>query len=193
MKYILASASPRRQQLLALVLDGPFEVQVSDADEGTALSDPAELVQELAKRKARAVAEGQEEAVIFGADTVVALEGQILGKPKDRQQAKAMLEQLSGKTHTVYTGIALLHTQSGHMLCEADSTQVTFAPMRPEEIEAYLDTGEYADKAGAYGIQGGAAKHIEKIDGCYFNVMGLPVHRTYELLKKLMGESDGAL
>lgn len=193
MKYILASASPRRQQLLALVLDGPFEVQVSDADERTALSDPAELVQELAKRKARAVAEGQEEAVIFGADTVVALEGQILGKPKDRQQAKAMLEQLSGKTHTVYTGIALLHTQSGHMLCEADSTQVTFVPMQPEEIEAYLDTGEYADKAGAYGIQGGAAKHIKKIDGCYFNVMGLPVHRTYELLKKLLGESDEAL
>ena len=148
MRYILASASPRRQELLALVLDGPFEIQVSDADESTALSDPAELVQELAKRKAQAVAKGQEDAVIFGADTVVALEGQILGKPRDRQQAKAMLEQLSGKTHTVY-------------------------------------------KAGAYGIQGGAAKHIEKIDGCYFNVMGLPVHRTYELLKQLMEEVSG--
>lgn len=193
MKYILASASPRRQELLALVLDRPFEIQVSDADESTALSDPAKLVQELAKRKAQAVAKGREDAVIFGADTVVALEGQILGKPKDRQQAKAMLEQLSGKTHTVYTGIALLHTKSGRMFCEADSTRVTFAPMRQEEIEAYLDTGEYADKAGAYGIQGGAAKHIKGISGCYFNVMGLPVHRVYELLKKLLEESDEAL
>ena len=79
------------------------------------------------------------------------------------------------------------------MFCEADSTQVTFAPMRQEEIEAYLDTGEYADKAGAYGIQGGAAQHIKGISGCYFNVMGLPVHRVYELLKKLLEESDEAL
>lgn len=186
MRYILASASPRRQELLALVLDDPFEVQVSDVDEETELSDPAQLVQELAKRKAQAVAKGQKDAIVFGADTVVALDGQIFGKPRDRQQAKAMLEQLSGRTHTVYTGVAVLHAESGRLLCEADCTQVTFAPMQQEEIEAYLDTGEYADKAGAYGIQGGAAKHIEGILGCYFNVMGLPVHSTYRLLKRIL-------
>lgn len=185
MKYILASASPRRKELLAMVLAEPFLVQVSEVDEHVSIKDPAELVQVLAQRKAEAVAAGQSGAIVFGADTVVALRGQILGKPRDREDARRMLRQLSGQTHTVYTGVALVHTDSGKTLVEADSTEVTFAKLSEAEIEAYLKTGEYADKAGAYGIQGGAARHIEKIEGCYFNVMGFPVHRVYELLKEL--------
>lgn len=185
MKYILASASPRRKELLAMVLEEPFLVQVSQADEHVDIKEPAELVQALAQKKAEAVAAGQSGAIVFGADTVVALHGKILGKPRDREDARRMLRQLSGQTHTVYTGVALVHTDSGKTLVEADSTEVTFAKLSEEEIEAYLKTEEYADKAGAYGIQGGAAKHIERIEGCYFNVMGFPVHRVYELLKEL--------
>lgn len=188
MQYILASASPRRQELLKLVLEEPFIVQPSDADEHIDPCEPAMLVQLLAERKARKVAEGKADALIIGADTVVALDGQILGKPKDRQDARQMLLALSGRTHAVYTGVFLLCTKNGKSLRLAEQTLVTFAAMSSQEIEAYLDTGEYQDKAGAYGIQGGAAKHIRAISGCYFNVMGLPVHQTYELLKKIREE-----
>ena len=221
MKYLLASASPRRRKLLRLALDAPFEVQASDADEHEEISDPALLVQVLARKKAEAVAKGKKGYLVIGADTVVAFEGKILGKPQSRQHARQMLQMLSGRSHTVYTGIALLSTDTGRVLLEADRTLVTFAPMSPEEIEAYLETGEgeeraeypaeyrkemvekgwmeepgkwktgnggrpeCMDKAGAYGIQGGAARHIRGLEGCYFNVMGLPVHRIYELLKRL--------
>ena len=188
MKYILASASPRRRELLKLALDEPFEVQQSDVDERVAISDPALLVQALAQKKAKAVAEGRSGCIVIGADTVVAIEGRILGKPANLEQARRMLQLLSGRSHSVYTGIALFHTDTGRMLCEADRTLVTFAPMGTEEIEAYLQTGEYADKAGAYGIQGAAAKYISKIEGCYFNVMGLPVHRVYELIKQRLAD-----
>lgn len=184
MKLTLASASPRRRELLEL-LRLPFEVVVSNVDEDIAYQgqSPAELVQSLALSKAKAVADGDREGLVIGADTVVVYNGKILGKPEGRQGAFDMLKALSGREHQVLTGIALVDKNSGKEYVTAEVTYVKFKELSYKEINAYIDTGEPFDKAGAYGIQGLASVFIEGIRGDYFNVVGLPIHRLAEMLK----------
>ncbi len=189
MELILASASPRRQELLKQI-GLTFKVQVSDVEEIKTTNVPAKLVQHLAKQKAldvfqKAVAQAKDAAQIcvIGADTVVALEGEILGKPGSYEEAFAMLRKLSGKTHQVYTGVCLCFGETSFSFYE--ETAVTFMPMSDAEIEDYLATGESFDKAGAYGIQGQCAKFISGMDGDYYNVMGLPVCQLYQTMKTL--------
>jgi septum formation protein len=173
MSLILASGSPRRQELLRLITED-FIVHPVDADETLPDGMPVELAASfLADVKARAGAECFPEDIVIGCDTVVISEDEIMGKPKNREEAKRMLQKLSGETHTVMTGTALyLGKQSSVFTTE---TQVTFYPLSDVEIENYLDTGEPFDKAGAYGIQGRGSLLVREIRGDYFNVVGLPV------------------
>ncbi|WP_019908978.1 Maf family protein [Paenibacillus sp. HW567] len=173
---ILASGSPRRRELLSL-LGLPFEVMVSDADESTPPGlPPEEIVRMLALRKAEAAlhAAGERNALIIGSDTIVMLGDKVLGKPVDQQDSRHMLRMLQGKTHQVYTGVACMGTE-GRTMVEHRVTSVTIREMSEEDITAYIATGEPADKAGSYGIQGLGATLVERIDGCYFNVVGLPL------------------
>ena len=182
---ILASGSPRRKELLQM-LEAPFEVLVSDTKEVITKNEPAEVTKELSYQKAMAVAGQVEEGIIIGADTVVSIDGKILGKPADTEEAREMIYKLQGKSHMVYTGVTVI-AKSGDMVSAssfAEGTKVNVAPMTENEIEAYISTDEPYDKAGAYGIQGLFGKFIEGIKGDYFNVVGLPVHRLYEELKK---------
>jgi len=181
---ILASRSPRRRKLLAqLGLD--FEVHPSDLDENaTNHRLPEQLVEQLALEKARAVAPRFPEALTLGADTIVVLDGDVLNKPADETEARAMLRRLSGRTHTVYTGVALVHPASRREVVDYEATQVTFAPLTDAEIDAYVATGSPLDKAGAYGIQDDyGAVFIRRIEGDYYNVVGLPLHRLYRMLR----------
>lgn len=184
-QIVLASASPRRRELMELI-GFPFEVKVSDAEEIISSSDPAEVTEELSRQKAEAVAAGlaAEEFVIIGADTVVALDNRILGKPGDRDEARAMIRSLQGRSHMVYTGVTLLTKDQQGMKHEtfSEGTRVIVAAMTDEEIENYIATEEPYDKAGGYGIQGIFARFIEGIRGDYYNVMGLPVHQLYARL-----------
>ena len=181
MGLILASGSPRRRQLLEQI-GLTFVVRSSDVDESVSPGlTPALVVESLSARKGEAVAaEAAPGDLVLSADTVVALDGAILGKPRDRAEAEAMLTALSGRTHQVYTGVTLL--QDGRRLTEHEVTAVTFRPLSPEEIAAYVSTGEPMDKAGAYGIQGLGALLVERLEGDYFNVMGLPLCRLGEML-----------
>ena len=186
-KIILASASPRRSEILNN-LGLRFDVVVSDADESSISADcPAELyVQELALLKAAASAkktEPKEDGVVISADTVVVLDGKILGKPKDREDAAQMLKMLSGREHSVITGICVLRLKDAFSVCESVVTK----DLSPELIERYVATNEPLDKAGAYGIQGKGAVLVERIDGDYFNVVGLPVSRLCEILQSEFG------
>ena len=186
MRYILASASPRRKEILEnLGLD--FTVITSDADESSDLTDPEELTKELAKRKGQAVAELLSdkldgETVIISADTVVCCDGEILGKPRDRSDAERMIKMLSGKVHTVTSGVALIY--NGKAYSCAATTRVFFDELDEDFINNYINSAEPYDKAGAYAIQGKAAPVISKIDGCYFNVVGLPVNCLCRLAKE---------
>ncbi|WP_295629535.1 nucleoside triphosphate pyrophosphatase [uncultured Intestinimonas sp.] len=181
MGLILASGSPRRRQLLEQI-GLTFVVRSSDVDESVSPGlTPAQVVESLSARKGEAVAaEAAPGDLVLSADTVVALDGAILGKPRDRAEAEAMLTALSGRTHQVYTGVTLL--QDGRRLTGHEVTAVTFRPLSPEEIAAYVSTGEPMDKAGAYGIQGLGALLVERLEGDYFNVMGLPLCRLGEML-----------
>ena len=181
MGLILASGSPRRRQLLEQI-GLTFVVRSSDVDESVSPGlTPAQVVESLSARKGEAVAaEAAPGDLVLSADTVVALDGGILGKPRDRAEAEAMLTALSGRTHQVYTGVTLL--QDGRRLTEHEVTAVTFRPLSPGEIAAYVSTGEPMDKAGAYGIQGLGALLVERLEGDYFNVMGLPLCRLGEML-----------
>ena len=188
---ILASASPRRRELLKQA-GFEFEVIESQADENVAVKEPERLVEELARRKALAVAETLEgEALVIGADTVVAADGEILGKPKDEEDAFRMLSGLQGRTHQVYTGVALVKKQTGKTEVSSffEQTDVTMYPMGEEEIRGYIATSEPKDKAGAYGIQGRAAIFVKEIRGDYNNVVGLPIGRLYQELKDWMTEA----
>ncbi|MEK3901385.1 Maf family protein [Paenibacillus sp. FSL R7-0179] len=174
---ILASGSPRRRELLAS-LGLPFEVLSSDADESTPPEWNLEaIVRNLALRKAEAVVPvaGDRDAVIIGSDTIVVLDGMVLGKPADEQDSARMLEMLQGRTHQVYTGVACIGSAEGRTLVDHRVTSVTMRAMSEEEISAYIATGEPADKAGSYAIQGLGATLVEEIEGCYFNVVGLPL------------------
>ena len=180
-QIILASGSARRRELMDL-MGLEFEVEVSEADEHTdnALS-PDELVRVLSCRKAKAVFEKHKDACVIGSDTVVVYDNLVLGKPRDEADARRMLKMLSGKTHTVYTGIAVI--REGLELTACDATSVTFTELTDREIDDYIKSGDPVDKAGAYGIQGKFCVHIERIEGSFFSVMGLPVHKLYSMLK----------
>ena len=193
MKYILASASPRRKEILS-GLGLEFTVLVADADETCDISDPGERVEFISLKKCLAardklVAEGMDPAdtdtVIIASDTLVTLDGMFLGKPADEADAVQMLSMLQGRTHTVASGIAVWH--KGRTVTAHELTGVTFAPMRPSEIEAYISTKESFGKAGGYAIQGHASRYITGIQGDYFNVVGLPVRRLYETLRMVFG------
>ncbi len=194
MKIILASKSPRRKEILEnLGID--FEIVTADTDESSDMTEPAQLVELLAERKATAVLElllqqGQtlEDCVILASDTVVASDSrEILGKPKDRADAARMLRMLSGKSHTVVSGIALIGADRRAVAHEV--TRVHFDQLDDKTIEHYLDLAKPYDKAGAYAIQGHASAFISGIEGCYFNVVGLPVHRLCALYRELFGKN----
>ncbi len=188
---ILASASPRRKEILSS-MGARFSVLSADADESCDIKDPSELTKHLARIKGEAVlgllrSQGKDEnAVIISADTVVACEGEILGKPADKAQAYEMLSMLSGKAHTVATGIAVTYRGVTHTDCSVTKVFVDSIP--EEEIQKYIASGEPFDKAGAYGIQGSFSKWISKIDGCYFGVVGLPVNLLGRLFHDVVGK-----
>ena len=180
---ILASASPRRRELLELA-GFTFGVAAAEIDEAVRTGEsPLDYVARLAQEKARAVWARHPGSVVLGADTTVVLGGAILGKPQDREEARAMLQSLSGQTHEVLTGVAVV--AEGAERVHVETTRVEFAEIGAEELEAYLDSGDALDKAGAYGIQGFAARWIPRIEGDYFNVVGLPVAATVRLLRGL--------
>lgn len=185
MHLILASQSPRRKELLGL-FHIPFTVQAADIDE---TMDPGKPPQEEVARvclaKARAVAAGRDDVVI-AADTIVVCQGRVLGKPADEAQAEQMLTLLSGRDHQVMTGVALLRGEQVQLATEI--THIHFRELSRREILAYIATGEPMDKAGAYGIQGGAALFAEKMVGDYYNVMGLPVCRLWQMLHEMAPE-----
>ena len=182
MNIILASTSPRRRELLGQMGIGAFSIVSPEVDEHVpGHPAPAALVEELSARKAGAVAEKSGgDGLVIAADTVVALDGAVLGKPRDEEGAFAMLSALSGREHRVYTGVTV--RQGERVLTAHEETAVRFRPLAPEEIRAYIATGEPMDKAGAYGIQGLGALLVEGIVGDYFNVMGLPVFRLGQML-----------
>ena len=193
MKVILASNSPRRKEILEGVGVDP-QVIVSGADEHSDATDPAKYAEDIALCKGRAVylflcgsdsKDIADERLIISADTVVVINGEILGKPRDRADAIRMLSSLSGKEHEVITGIAI-HC-GGKSICTHEITKVYFDDLTPEEIEHYADTSEPYDKAGAYAIQGLSSKFVRKIDGCYFNVVGLPIFKLYKTVLQEFG------
>lgn len=178
---ILASASPRRKELLAL-LTAAYTVVPSRLDERAITAQtPALLAQALACAKCRDIAEKYPQELVIGCDTVVDVDGVVLGKPADAADARRMLQLLSGRKHLVHTGVAVCRGTQFETFTE--TTIVEFAPLCTDEIEAYLATGEPYDKAGGYGIQGAAAKFVRNIDGCYYNVMGFPVAHVYAVLR----------
>ena len=178
-KIVLASGSPRRSELLEQI-GVVFEVHKAEGEEVITSTVPSEAVKELALQKAAEVAEKWQGDVIIGADTVVAAEGQILGKPENREDALRMLRLLSGKEHEVITGVAVILRESGKLVHFAETTKVRVYPMTGAQMERYADSGEPADKAGAYGIQGKFAAYVAGIEGDYNNVVGLPVGRLYQ-------------
>ncbi|MFB6467985.1 Maf family protein [Cytobacillus sp. Hz8] len=180
---ILASSSPRRKELLEN-LQISFRVSSSDVDESyDPHLKPQEVVMELASRKAGHVAKQNPEAYVIGSDTVVVIDEEILGKPKDRDEAFQMLSRLSGNTHSVYTGVAIAKENEIHQFFE--KTDVVFWELTDDEIDSYLNTGEPFDKAGAYGIQGFGSILVKGIVGDYFSVVGLPISRTVRELAKM--------
>lgn len=188
-KIILASASPRRRELMQQA-GYEFEIQVSHKEEVYTSEAPDEIVKELALLKAKDIANQNEaeELVVIGADTVVAYQGAVLGKPKSKEDAFAMIKSFQGDKHQVYTGVAILsYDGEGNetVVNHAVKTDVYVNPMTDEEILKYIETDNVMDKAGSYGIQSGFAIHIEKIEGDYFNVVGLPISYIYEVLKRM--------
>ena len=181
-RLILASASPRRRELLRQLTEN-FEVIPSGAEENITAGSPYDTVCALASAKARWIAERYPDAVVIGADTMVYLGTEPLGKPRDIDEAREMLRKLSGKAHQVYTGVCVI--ADGKTLTDASCTDVYFAELSEEEKERYLATNDSLDKAGGYGIQGYAARFIERIDGWYFNVFGLPIRLLYTMLKQV--------
>lgn len=187
MKYILASASPRRRELLTQA-GIEYTVIPSEVEERITKAIPSDVVMELARLKAEDVfnKHGNEDCTVIGADTVVVYRNEILGKPSDEEEACDMLSMLSDRTHQVYTGVALVSVKQGKKEVRTfyECTDVTFYPISREEIAAYAATGDPLDKAGSYGIQGPFAVHIRGIEGDYNNVVGLPIARLYQELKK---------
>jgi len=182
LKIVLASASPRRVELLRRIVD-TFDVVPSGVEEPTR-GRPSRRVVEAARAKARDVA-SRTEGIVIGADTIVVDRRSILGKPSSRDEAARMLSRLSGREHEVLTGLCVIATHCGDERTAVERTNVRFRSLSEREIASYLDCGEYADKAGAYAIQGRASVFVERICGDYTNVMGLPVCRLVLLLREL--------
>ena len=189
LQLVLASASPRRSALLSQI-GLTFEVRPSDVVEpphNIHSNNPAsEVTQKLALLKATAVAQPFDDAIIIGADTLVSLDGKLLGKPTDDAEAFEMLTHLSGTCHEVVTGVALVDAGTGREIVWSEATQVYFRELQSTEIDAYIASGETSDKAGAYGIQGRGAAFVRRIEGCYFNVVGLPLASLVEHFKTLI-------
>ena len=181
MKFILASNSPRRKELLSK-LSYPFEIIPSNVEENSTATKPTELVQELAKLKATDVFARHPDCVVLGCDTVVDFNGEIMGKPKDHADALRMLHALSGKTHYVHTGVCVLSPVGNWLFC--DSTEVKFRNLSEKEIVDYVRGGEADGKAGAYGIQDDS-RFAASFNGDFDNVVGLPVYRVKEILDKI--------
>lgn len=187
LKIILASASERRQELLSRLVDD-FTIIISDFDETKVkkTSTVSQYVQEIALGKAKDVLKKiQEPSIIIAADTVVALGEEILGKPKDKADAYNMLSKLSDNTHEVYTGIVLINSESGKIMKDSVKTDVVFSKLTDKHINDYIDSGDPLDKAGAYGIQGKAGIFVKKINGCYYNVVGLPLNKLNEMIENI--------
>lgn len=181
-RFILASASPRRRELLKQI-GVTFEVMPAKGEEVITKEQPEQAVMELSRQKAEEIAAGiqDEQVLVLGADTVVAYDGKILGKPKDEMDARAMLSMLNGRTHSVFTGVTVIVIRNGKSEIHSfyEETKVTMYPMTDAQISYYIQTEEPMDKAGAYGIQGKGAVFIEKINGDYNNVVGLPVAKIF--------------
>jgi nucleoside triphosphate pyrophosphatase len=191
MPLILASASPRRAELLRNAAIN-FAVEAAHVAEQPFPNEaPLEYAQRLAHDKARAVFAGHRDSAVLGADTVVVIDEHLLEKPIDDDDAARMLRLLSGRTHEVITGVCLL--APAFERTEAEITQVVFSPLSDDEIAQYVQTGEPMDKAGAYAIQGIASRWVERIEGCYFNVVGLPLPRVYRMLKAAQAAMGSAL
>lgn len=183
MKIILASASPRRKELLEMI-GLPFTVVPSQVEEPPFTGGaPEEYALALAMAKGEEVAGQVPEGLVIAADTIVVVDEMVLGKPATTEEARRMLRLLSGRTHVVITGVVVREVQTGRTASRAAKTLVTFRPLSSEEIDRYVATGEPMDKAGAYGIQGRGALLVERIEGCYFNVVGLPLVMLGELLQ----------
>ena len=193
-KLILASSSPRRAEVLRNA-GIEFEVRPADIDETRRPNEPAgDYVQRLALEKARAAAEvptSGEELIVVGADTVVVNRGEILLKPDSPEDARRMLRQLSGGVHEVHTGLALIRMPQRTECVIEEITSVHFAKLSDAEIDAYIATGEPFDKAGAYGIQSLGGRYVTRVEGCYFNVMGMPLARLWATLKEFGWSANG--
>lgn len=178
---MLASASPRRRDLLTLI-GVPHDVRAADIDETCRLGEkPRAHAERLAREKAAAI--DAPDAVTIGSDTIVVVDGEVLGKPRDRAQAAEMLRRLSGRAHVVMTGVAV--RWKGRVASDVEEVGVTFRELSDHDIDRYIETGEPMDKAGAYGIQGFGATIVDRVDGDYFAVMGLPVNRMVKLMRQL--------
>ena len=188
MKLILASASPRRAEILAAA-GVPFDVRVSQIDESRLAGEsPEQMVERLARAKAEAISgtvDSDDTWIILGADTVVVVDQEILGKPGDAATARQMALKLRGREHLVITGFAVLRARDGKLRVGHETTRVWFSEMTDGEVDWYVATNEPLDKAGAYAIQGVAGRYIPRIEGCYFNVVGLPIERAWRALKEL--------
>ncbi len=186
MQILLASASPRRRELMQMLCPDALRILPAAGEERADPSlPPDELVMTLSRRKAEEVAAAHAAAddVVIGADTIVVLDGQILGKPRDAEDARRMLRALSGRSHSVFTGVTVI--RGGQTRSHAERTEVFFRPLTDVEIDRYISTGEPMDKAGAYGAQGWASLFVERLEGDFFNVMGLPLCALGKLLKQL--------
>ena len=187
MKLILASGSPRRRELLSLYTTD-FEVCASDFDERAVQAEsPAALAEALARGKCLAVSGQNPGCLVVGSDTVVELDGEVFGKPKDAADARRMLQALSGRTHQVHTGVCVSDGTTAESF--VDTCKVTFFPIPEEEMERCSASGEPIDKAGAYAIQGQAALWLDRLEGDYYTIMGLPVSRTARLLERVSGKN----
>lgn len=185
MKVILASKSPRRVEILEKIVK-EFEVVQSNFDENTIdfKGDIEKYVKDLSRNKAIEVSKRlNEPSIVIAADTVVFQDGKVLEKPKNEEDAFSMLSSLSGNTHKVYSGICLINTYDDTVVTDCDCTEVKFSELNPRQIRNYINSGEPMDKAGAYGIQGLGGAFVERIEGCYYNVMGLPLNKLYKALE----------
>ena len=187
MNIILASASERRAELLTKITSN-FKIKTSEFEESDIpfSGSCGDYVMALARGKAMDICSSvKKPAAIIGCDTIVYFNGKVLGKPKDSVEAFQMLSDLSGNMHEVYTGVAVINTETQEISTEYVCTEVKFSKLSEEEINSYIETGEPFDKAGAYGIQGAASLFVEQVKGCYYNVVGLPVNKLYFMLREM--------